>query len=223
MYKAAVIGCGRIGVEFPENHCQAYGKMLYAVVDTDIKKAEKALDKYGAVMATDSVKALDVDIVSICTPPGTHLKVVKQVVGFVKGIYLEKPIATTLKDADAIIRLCKANNVVLQVNHQRRFGIPTLYYSRGILNTMTHGFDMLRMYFGEVRRLERGFAHFDNIAVRIQEVKTDEPVFIFEVDTTDAISFGVLHLVDCIQDGKESISSGAQAREDLRLCLELMK
>jgi len=230
MYKAAVIGCGRIGAEFPENHCQAYGKMLYAVVDTDLRKVEKALGRYGASFGSNYISELEgeVDIVSICTPPETHLKVVKQVVRFVKGIYLEKPIATTLKDADAIIRLCKANSVILQVNHQRRFGIPTLYYSRGILNTMTHGFDMLRMLFGEVKRTEGDMVYFDKawslpneLAIRIQEVKTDEHVFEFKVDTTDAIKKGVKHLIDCIEQGRESISSGKQAREDLRLCLEV--
>ena len=93
---------------------------------------------------------------------------------------------------------------------------------------MTHGFDMLRMLFGEVKRTEGDMVYFDKawslpneLAIRIQEVKTDEHVFEFKVDTTDAIKKGVKHLIDCIEQGRESISSGKQAREDLRLCLEV--
>jgi len=217
MYRATVIGAGRIGAEFDECHARSYSELgiLDGLVDIDVSKAIMAYKRWNGNWAANEVLQ-DADIYSICTPPETHLTILKQL-GNAKGIYCEKPIATTLEDADEMIQFCEERGIVLQVNHQRRWGVPTLYYSRGILNTMTHGFDLLRMLFGDNEYKEGYFGK-----VKIQEVMTDDPVFEFKIDTKNAILKGVEHLIDCIEHGKQSISSGKEAREDLRLCLEMM-
>ena len=225
--KAVIIGAGRIGVEFDQCHAQAYTDCkdteLVELIDLDLPKACRAAEKWGIPHASNIFNT-NADIVSICTPPETHLDVLRQVVSEVKGILCEKPIATTLEDADEMIRLCKRYNVILQVNHQRRWGMPTFRYSRGILNTMTHGFDLLRMYFGEVDRIEKDIVCFKSgMKVRIENVPVqEETIFEFKTDTTGTFLKGVEHLVECIKTGKQSISNGESAREDLRLCLELM-
>ena len=39
----------------------------------------------------------------------------------VKGIFIEKPFAVSLKEAKRIIEICKKNKIILLVDHQRRF------------------------------------------------------------------------------------------------------
>lgn len=222
MYKAGIIGAGRIGVEFEDCHKTAYEKCpdteLVFIRDIDPAKC------WGEVQ--------HVDILSICTPPETHKAVLHRWITYAKAIYLEKPIATTLEDADAMINLCHNWGVILQVNHQRRFGRPTMYFNRGVLNNGTHAFDMLRMLFGEPYTRSsppdnlNTYAFYSGAGVQYVDVietpyseKTD---FRFEI-VGGTILKGVEHLVDCIKNGHESISSGEEAREDLRLCLEYRK
>ena len=233
MYKAVIIGAGRIGVEFDQCHAQAFKDCkdteLVGIIDIDIEKAKRAAKKWDIPLVSSGLGLGNAvgyaDIYSICTPPETHLNVLGDVLFYnPKAILCEKPIATTLEDADKMIRLCKLQGIILQVNHQRRWGMPTFRYSRGILNTMTHGFDLLRMYFGEVDRIEKDIVYFKSgMKVRIENVPVqEETIFEFKTDTTGTFLKGVEHLVECIKEGKQSISSGESAREDLRLCLELM-
>ena len=91
----------------------------------------------------------------------------------VKGIFIEKPFAVSLKEAKRIIEICKKNKIILLVDHQRRFHpiyetvkkilkkhtigdiqFVNVYYGAGISNTGSHMFDMIRMLFGEVKSIE---------------------------------------------------------------------
>jgi len=218
MLSAGIIGCGSIGVnsdgKHPECHAWAYKECkdtkLVGISDILFIKAYEAGRIWGFGTLKDFRQG-EIEIISICTPPETHLELVHSLINEQpKAIYLEKPIATTLEDADKIIELCHKNNIILQVNHQRRFGTPTFYFSRGILNTGTHMFDMLRM----LNLVDK---------TKIVEVDTDEPIFEFKIPTEGLILKGVEHLVECIKLNKSSISSGYEAREALKLCLQYQK
>jgi len=65
------------------------------------------------------------DVVSICTWPHLHAKMVLETAGAkVKGIFCEKPMAYTWGDAKAMHARCVENKVKLAFNHQRRYGKP---------------------------------------------------------------------------------------------------
>lgn len=62
------------------------------------------------------------DILSVVTPDHRHADIVVTACEMgVRGIYCEKPIATMLADADRIIAACRAHDVVLSVDHTRRW------------------------------------------------------------------------------------------------------
>ena len=64
----------------------------------------------------------DLDIVGVTTGDHTHAAAtVEAAQAKVKGILVEKPLATSLEDADAMIEACEANGVILNVEHTRRF------------------------------------------------------------------------------------------------------
>lgn len=89
----AVIGCGRIGCGFDDNHdnlikthAGSYFKNhqtnLVALCDIDTKKLEKYAKKYNIsktyTNTTKLFKNENLDCVSICTLVSTHLKIVKE-------------------------------------------------------------------------------------------------------------------------------------------------
>lgn len=235
VYRVGIIGLGCIACELPDNHFHSYSicpqTEVYGICDN---VEDKLISVYNrASMFTDTgkmgegffptdllwtdflqmVKERELDIVSVCTPPDTHREIVCDIAPYVKAIYCEKPIALSLEDATDMIDTCYYYNTILQINHQRLFVNPVFRFSRGIINTGTHMFSLINHLFK------------DDIKVDIMEVDTDEPVF--ELDCTHnkepMILDGVKHLIKCIENGEESISSGVKAKEALRLALEYEK
>lgn len=138
MYRAAVIGCGRVGCGFDDDplrgyistHAGAYthtpGVELVALVDVDTARLQKYGDKFKVPGRYTDYRAMlreqKPDFVSICTWNDTHLPIVNDAVDAgVRAVFCEKPIADTLASADAIIRKCDEAGVVLMIDHHRRF------------------------------------------------------------------------------------------------------
>lgn len=137
-YRAAIIGCGRIGFGFDSDpkrkyiatHAGAYNFVeeteLVAVCDSDRKKLKKCVSKYnipnGYTDVEDMIRHEKLDILSICTPEHTHYPILRKIVDSpLKAIFCEKPLAGNVRDAKEMAKLCKENKIILQVDHQRRF------------------------------------------------------------------------------------------------------
>lgn len=140
-YNAGVIGCGRIGSllsedklrEKPCTHAESLFKnnniQLIAGADLDLEKLNYFSNKWGVKKVYTDYKLMleenKFDIISIATPPSTHLEIVEKCVEHkVKIILCEKPISTNIKDAEKIVSLCKLKDTLLIINHSRRFSIP---------------------------------------------------------------------------------------------------
>ncbi len=123
MIKIAIVGCGRIS----KNHFDAIRESgnfeLVAVCDTIEERAVKAGKEHGVTRFTDLKTMLDnteMDILSICTPSGLHPA--HGIMAAEHGVHVltEKPMATRLNEADALIQACDKNNVHLFVVKQNR-------------------------------------------------------------------------------------------------------
>lgn len=131
--KFAIIGCGRISYKHVEaiynnsDLCE-----LVAVCDVVEERAIARKDEYeaktgvsGSVKVyTDYVKMLETeefDVATIATESGYHGKIAIDCINAGKNIAIEKPMAMTLDEADAIIAAAKENNTVVTVCHQNRF------------------------------------------------------------------------------------------------------
>ncbi len=186
VWRAGVVGCGRIGCGFDDKplearvntHAGAYshvaGVTLAALADVDPEKLIRYGTKFNAPGRYRDYRAMlereELDIVSICTWNDTHLDITRAAVeSGVRAIYCEKPIADSLASAREMIALCDTHDVLLAINHKRRFdrfhreaaefirggGLGeiqqvTCYYVAGLANTGSHLLDMLRMFFGDV-------------------------------------------------------------------------
>ncbi len=122
--KAAVIGVGSMG----RNHARVYNTLsevsLVGVADADLGIAREVAAQYGGLATTDFEHLLDEqrpDLVTIAVPTADHLAVAEAVIA--RGIHLliEKPIAYSVSEGEAIIAAAEAAGVRLMVGHIERF------------------------------------------------------------------------------------------------------
>jgi predicted dehydrogenase len=122
--RIALIGCGWI-VE--RSHVPALrdatGIEVVAVADRSPERAQRVAALLGldaSAIHTDHEAVLarsDVDAVSVATPPSSHREIVCAAAQAGKHVLSEKPLATTLADADAMIDACAAAGVLLGLFH----------------------------------------------------------------------------------------------------------
>lgn len=155
----AVIGCGHWGKNIVRN--------LYelGVLDTVCEKNADILSsvraKYSAVKTnTDLGKVLssgDIDAVAIATPATTHYAIAKEAILAGKDVFVEKPLATNIKEAEELATLSREKNKILMVGH-------ILQYHPALIKLK----DMLRS--GELGKIQYIYSNRLNIGkLRVEE------------------------------------------------------
>ena len=131
--KFALVGCGRISKKHAETLTKNLNDKaeLVAVADPQGDRAEITGKKYGVPFykSYDEMltKHLEIQVVNILTESGNHAKHTVDIVKkYKKHIVTEKPMALTLEDADAMIRVCDENGVKLFVVKQNRYNLPVM-------------------------------------------------------------------------------------------------
>jgi len=123
------VGVAVIGVGFwGRNHARVYSEIpeaeLIAVCDIDAKKAKEVAEKFGVKAYKDSRKLLkreDIDAVSICTWTTTHAKETARAIKAGKHVLVEKPIASTVKEAKRLVELAEKEKRILMTGFIERF------------------------------------------------------------------------------------------------------
>jgi UDP-N-acetyl-2-amino-2-deoxyglucuronate dehydrogenase len=122
-YKIGLVGCGRIAEKhFEAIHSEKKFKLV-AVCDTIIDRAKLVGEKYDVPFFKNMEKMIDsvqMDILSICTPSGLHPQQGILAAEHKIHVLTEKPMATRLNEADALIQACDKNRVQLFVVKQNR-------------------------------------------------------------------------------------------------------
>lgn len=121
-----IIGCGGIA----NAHARAYQGLtdlfrIVAVADVDAQAAAQKAAALGGPRVCDDYRALlddpAVEAVDICLPHHLHAPVAIDAARAGKHILVEKPIATTLDDADRMVAAALEAGVLLMVGHNERF------------------------------------------------------------------------------------------------------
>jgi predicted dehydrogenase len=126
MVRVAVIGTGYLG----RLHARVYSELeeaqLAAVVDVDRARADDIAAAHGSRAYTDFREVLPfVDAVSVVTPTETHYGIAMECLRAGKDILVEKPIASTVREADSLIDEAARRGLCLQVGHIERFNPAT--------------------------------------------------------------------------------------------------
>ena len=120
--RAAVIGVGYLGRFHAQKYAALPGCTLAAVVDSNPAQAQKVARELGVAWFTDHRQVLDlVDAVSVVTPTETHHQVAGDFLRAGKDVLCEKPITTSLEEADDLLALAAEHQRILQVGHLERF------------------------------------------------------------------------------------------------------
>lgn len=131
MLNFALVGCGRIARKHAEilGENQLEKARLAAVCDIREERAKYYGEKYQVPWFTDMHRMMEtmgdrIDVVNILTESGNHAPHAVALAPYGKHLVVEKPMALTLEDADAMIRACDAAGVKLFVVKQNRYNYP---------------------------------------------------------------------------------------------------
>jgi predicted dehydrogenase len=125
----AVIGVGAFG----RNHARVYHELaqqgdpvrLVGVVDSDLARADAVAKDFNC-RAFGSIEQLvsthsEVQAASVAVPTVHHLAVARALMHSGVDVLIEKPLATSLPEADELIALAKSSGRIAQVGHLERF------------------------------------------------------------------------------------------------------
>ncbi|MGB9499932.1 MAG: Gfo/Idh/MocA family protein [Dissulfuribacterales bacterium] len=132
--RAAVVGVGYLGKFHAEKYAKTDHVELVGVVDTNKSQAEAIAKNIGVKAFTDYRDLFGhVDAVSIAVPTPLHFKIGKAFLEHDIDVLIEKPITTTVEEADALIEIADNKGLVLQVGQLERFN-PAVTAIQHIVN-----------------------------------------------------------------------------------------
>ena len=120
--RIGVVGIGHLG----NYHLQKYQKLpnvkIVGVADVDRSRSDKAAATFGCTAFSDHRELVErVDAVSITVPTQDHHAVARDFLAAGRDVLMEKPFTATLEEADDLIALAAAGDLVLQVGFIERF------------------------------------------------------------------------------------------------------
>jgi len=131
LLRFALVGCGRIAKRHAEllGRQQIGGAQLAAVCDVVRAKADAIAKAFGVPAYVDMHEMVETeqpDVIVVLTESGRHAEHVIALAPHGRHLVVEKPMALTLDDADAMIRACDRHGVRLFVVKQNRFNVPVV-------------------------------------------------------------------------------------------------
>lgn len=123
--RLGIVGVGGFGL-FCLDHCRYIpGVRITAAADIKQELLTRAAEEFGVSYTTTDWRELvthpEVDVVHIVTPPSLHAEQAIMAAHAGKHVFIEKPIAITLEDADALLRAAEENEVRVGTDFVMRY------------------------------------------------------------------------------------------------------
>jgi len=158
--QVGVIGAGYWGPNLVRNLSEAPGAEPVAVADLSEERLAPLRKRFPAVrMTTDHHELLDdkkIDAICIATPVGTHRAIAEEAFAAGKHVFVEKPLAGTVADAEAIVRAAERAGKTLMVGHTFVYN-PAVVQVKAILDADGLG----RVHYIDSQRVNLGLHQFD--------------------------------------------------------------
>ncbi|MBU6423009.1 MAG: Gfo/Idh/MocA family oxidoreductase [Chloroflexota bacterium] len=158
--KVGVIGAGYWGPNLIRNFNDAPGADVLAVADLQPQRLAPIQKRYPSIqMTTDHRSILDdpkVEAVAIATPISTHRPLCEEAFAAGKHVLVEKPLAGTVADAEAIVAAARAARRTLMVGHTFVHN-PAVSAVRGIIERG----DLGEIHYIDSQRVNLGLHQFD--------------------------------------------------------------
>jgi predicted dehydrogenase len=120
--RVAVVGVGALGQHHARVYAALPGVRLAGVLDRDRARAAEVAGRHG-VKVFSGLEALagEVDAVSVAVPTIDHHAVARSLLEAGRDVLVEKPMTTTLEQAEDLIEVARRQGAILQVGHIERF------------------------------------------------------------------------------------------------------
>ncbi len=135
VYNIAILGCGKVA----HLHAQAIQNLPNASLAAVWSRTKKTANEFAEQFETRSflnisemINQAKIDLVIVCTPHPFHCEPAIEAAQAGAHILVEKPLASTLEDSDAIIEACHNFGVKLGVISQRRWYAPVMRVKKAI-------------------------------------------------------------------------------------------
>lgn len=121
--RVAVVGVGGFG----RNHVRVWGELegaeLVGVIDTNGERARQVAAEFGTkvIPDLDALTAERIDAVSVAVPTTEHARVGCRLLDAGLDVLVEKPMASSLEEADCLVAAAERSGGVLQIGHVERF------------------------------------------------------------------------------------------------------
>ena len=122
MLKVGVVGCGHLGKIHAKLLSQSENYKLIGIYDKDNEESIRVSNEFKCTSFESFDSLLDsVDVIDIVAPTPFHFNYAKQAINKNKHVFIEKPVCTTSKESEELIKLGDLKNVKIQVGHVERF------------------------------------------------------------------------------------------------------
>lgn len=120
--RAGVIGAGAFGRLHAQKYAALPGVKLVGIADVSEVRAQTLANDFGVTAFAGWRSMLaHVDIVTIAAPARFHGQIGVGCLNQGKHLFIEKPLAANMREADALVRVAEARGSVLHTGHQERF------------------------------------------------------------------------------------------------------
>ena len=122
MVKIGILGTGHLGKFHLNNWKEIEGVELVGFFDPNDETAEEVSKKYALKRFTDADSLIDAcDAVDVVAPTNHHFGLCDKAIRKGKHVFVEKPLANTIAEAQQLVKLVQESNIKLQVGHVERF------------------------------------------------------------------------------------------------------
>ncbi len=135
MYNIAILGCGKVA----HLHARAVRELTRARLAGVWSRSRSTAEAFAIQYQTtpyasvpELVKSEHIDLAIVCTPHPYHREPAMEAMDNGAHVLIEKPLAVTLDDSDAMIAAAQSNNVRLGVISQRRWYAPSMRVKKAI-------------------------------------------------------------------------------------------
>ncbi|MGO9138832.1 MAG: Gfo/Idh/MocA family protein [Syntrophales bacterium] len=204
--RVGVVGIGHLG----NYHLQKYRELsncrIVGVVDVKEERARKAAEMYDCLAVSDHRKLMgSVDAVSIAVPTVSHYRIAKDFLEAGIDVLLEKPITTTIDEADELIAIAEAKGLIFQIGLLERFN-PAIASLRTVMG---------KPLFIETHRLHPFFERGTDVDVILDLMIHDLDIILHFVKSpilnVEAVGVSILSEKVDIANARITFSSGCVA------------
>ncbi len=199
MLYVAVVGCGYWGPNLIRNFNTLPGCKVKSICDTDKKRLSYLANLYPEIKTTTNFNDLigddEIDAIAIATPVFLHFELAKKSLSAKKHTFIEKPMASSVKECEELIQIADKNKTTLMIGH-------TFVYTSAVrkIKEIVHNGKIGEIFYISSRRLNLGLFQKD-INVAWDLAPHDISIILFMMDESPVA-------VNC--QGKSHVNTGIE-------------